>query len=230
MSPPSTRPLVASHAPRPLLERMLRGELALLTPDRGSHRFTGRLPGRSAELTIRDWAAVRHSVLSGDIGLAEAYRAGQIDCRDIKGRYDHVVSIEMLEAAGERGWPTGFGVLRKWMKPGGSARGQGVTIADEHFTRYRRGIGFIPQYLFPGGMLPSPTVLANEIATAGLSLVNRFAFGHDYAETLRRWAQAFEDALPSVHVRGFDEAFVPLWRFYPACCEAGFSSGRTDVW
>jgi len=162
-------------------------------------------------------------------GLADRVSFEFLDYRDTVGRYDHVVSLEMYEAVGERYWPAYFGTVRDRLKPGGKALVQAITIDDELFDRYRRGTDFIQQYVFPGGMLASPQVLRGEIERAGLRVRNAFGFGTDYAETLRRWRIRFNKAIPEVHALGFDERFVRLWNFYLAYCEAGFRARSTDV-
>ena len=152
------------------------------------------------------------------------------DYRDLDGeRFDHIVSIEMFEAVGERWWPTYFASLERLLKPGGRAVVQSITIRDDLFARYRRGTDFIQQHVFPGGMLPSPRAFAAEAGRAGLQLADSFAFGRDYARTLREWAVAVEQRWPDIAAQGFDERFHRLWRFYLAYCEAGFDSGCTDV-
>ncbi|MFO1206121.1 MAG: cyclopropane-fatty-acyl-phospholipid synthase family protein [Burkholderiales bacterium] len=162
-------------------------------------------------------------------GLADRVSFELLDYRDTAGSYDHVVSLEMYEAVGERYWPAYFGTIRNRLKPGGKALVQAITIDDELFDRYRRGTDFIQQYVFPGGMLASPQVLRREIERAGLRVGNVFGFGADYAETLRRWRVRFNKAIPEVHTLGFDERFVRLWNFYLAYCEAGFRARSTDV-
>ncbi len=164
-----------------------------------------------------------------DAGLSDRAHLEMIDYRDLRGQYDHVVSIEMFEAVGERYWPQYFHTVCERLKPGGSALVQTITIADSHFERYRAGSDFIQQFIFPGGMLPSPTVFAREAAQAGLKLAGCHAFGRDYAETLRRWRNAFESMRETVAGQGFDDAFIRLWRLYLVYCEVGFESGRTDV-
>ncbi len=151
------------------------------------------------------------------------------DYRDIQGQYDGIVSIEMLEAVGETWWPTYFQTVRKALKPGARAAIQTITIGDAYFDNYRQGTDFIQQYIFPGGMLPSPSRLRREVLEAGLTLDSQFTFGLDYAETLKRWRLVFDRQLDSIRNQGFDEAFVRLWRFYYWYCEAGFLTGRTDV-
>lgn len=151
------------------------------------------------------------------------------DYRDLSGQYDAIVSIEMLEAVGETYWPSYFRKLRELVKPGGRMGLQTITMANEHFDNYRQSTDFIQQYIFPGGMLPSPARLDQEIAKAGLMREGFMDFGPDYAETLRQWRHRFEARLEQVYALGFDEAFVRLWRFYLCYCEAGFVSGRTGV-
>jgi cyclopropane-fatty-acyl-phospholipid synthase len=166
---------------------------------------------------------IRDAGLSGRVALE--FR----DYRDLQGRYDHVVSIEMYETVGERFWPTYFGTLRERLKPGGRAVVQAITIADERFDRYRSSTDFIQQFIFPGGMLASPSVLRAQAERAGLAVRSTHAFGLDYAETLRRWNQRFNRAWREIHADGFDEHFKRLWNFYLSYCEAGFRSRSTDV-
>ena len=151
------------------------------------------------------------------------------DYRDEAGQYDHIVSIEMIEAVGECYWPTYFGQLARCLKPGGRAVIQAITIDDALFERYRRGTDFIQRYVFPGGMLPSPTRLDQEAVGAGLVPTARVGFGNDYARTLRRWSETFAARIDAVRAQGFDERFIRLWQFYLAYCEAGFNTGDLDV-
>jgi len=196
--------------------------------------------GGFAEAAARRGCRVRGITLSpaqleyarqrvADAGLADRVELSYTDYRDIDGQYDHVVSIEMYEAVGERFWPAYFRAIRDVLKPGGRAVIQGITIHDEVFGRYRRGTDFIQQYVFPGGMLASESAFAKQSERAGLRLHASEAFGRDYAETLRRWLKAFTDAEPRVRALGFDDRFIRMWRFYLCYCAAGFDSGRTDV-
>ena len=151
------------------------------------------------------------------------------DYRDVRGTFDGVASIEMFEAVGERWWPAYFRVVRDALAPGARACIQTITIADARFERYRTQSDFIQQYVFPGGMLASPSRFAALAADAGLRLVAAHGFGRDYAETLRRWLAAFDRAQPQVRAQGFSDRFVRCWRFYLAYCAAGFDTGTTDV-
>jgi cyclopropane-fatty-acyl-phospholipid synthase len=151
------------------------------------------------------------------------------DYRDESGQYDGIASVEMFEAVGEAWWPAYFDCLRRCLKPGARAVIQTIVIADHLFDRYRRGTDFIQQYVFPGGMLPSPSGFEALAQRAGLKVANRFAFGADYARTLAIWRERFLAVLPQVHEQGFDRRFIRTWSFYLAYCEAAFRHGSTDV-
>ncbi|MGD1934531.1 MAG: class I SAM-dependent methyltransferase [Candidatus Phaeomarinobacter sp.] len=162
-------------------------------------------------------------------GLSDRVEIRYQDYRDVSETYDRVASIEMFEAVGEEYWPTYFDKVRNVLKPGGKAALQIITIADEAYEEYRSTADFIQRYIFPGGMLPSPTALSDQISKAGLVLTGNREFGLDYARTLRMWQERFADAWPKIEPLGFDERFKRLWHFYLAYCEAGFSSANTDV-
>lgn len=151
------------------------------------------------------------------------------DYRDIDGQYDHIVSIEMIEAVGEQYWPTYFAQLSARLRPGGYCMVQAITISDALFERYRRGTDFIQRHVFPGGMLPAPSVVQQQARQAGLAVVEDYRFGQDYAGTLAGWLQRFEGVLPQVRALGYPERFIRLWRFYLAYCEAGFRADSLDV-
>lgn len=151
------------------------------------------------------------------------------DYRDVAGQFDHIVSIEMIEAVGERWWPSYFAMLARLRKPGGKVVIQAIDIADARFEAYRSGTDFIQQYIFPGGMLPSPERFVQQAQRVGLRVLSEFEFGLDYAETLRQWRLRFEAQLDAVRAEGFDEAFIRLWRMYYLYCEAGFRERRTGV-
>ena len=151
------------------------------------------------------------------------------DYRDTQEQFDHIVSIEMFEAVGERWWPAYFRTVARALKPGGRAVVQSITIRDELFADYRKGTDFIQQYIFPGGMLPSRAVFRAAAARQGLTVHGEYAFGVDYARTLAEWRQAFEANWPQIAALGFDERFRRLWRMYLCYCEAGFLAGNIDV-
>ncbi|MFB2533204.1 class I SAM-dependent methyltransferase [Paracoccus sp. p3-h83] len=151
------------------------------------------------------------------------------DYRDEAGRYDHVVSIEMFEAVGEKFWPVYFAKLREVLAQKGRAMIQTITIDDRHFDRYRKGSDMIRSFIFPGGMLPSPSRFRDQAERAGLRVEDAFGFGADYARTLREWLDRFDARRDEVAALGFDAGFIRVWRFYLAACIAGFATGRTDV-
>jgi len=151
------------------------------------------------------------------------------DYRDLDEQFDHVVSIEMFEAVGERWWPTYFKTVAKALKPGGRAVVQSITIRDDIFPEYRRSTDFIQQYIFPGCMLPSRAAFWSAATKEGLVVRNEYAFGQDYARTLAEWRHAFEANWPEIQKLGFDEPFRRLWRLYLCYCEAGFLAGNIDV-
>lgn len=151
------------------------------------------------------------------------------DYRDLDGSYDAIVSIEMFEAVGEEYWPIYFKTVNQRLKAGGKALIQTITIDEARFERYRSGTDFIQQYIFPGGMLPSPPRFVQLAQQHGLQTRDQYAFGKDYAETLRRWNHDFENNIDGIHGLGFGTAFQRIWQLYFSYCEAGFDEGRTDV-
>ncbi len=151
------------------------------------------------------------------------------DYRDVDGQYDRIVSIEMLEAVGEQYWPVYFNTLRERLKPEGRAVIQVITIADDYYARYRDGTDFIQRFIFPGGMLPSVSIMREQAAKAGLTLRCDESFGASYASTLAEWRHRFISAWPSIEGMGYDMAFRRLWEYYLCYCEAGFRTGRVDV-
>ena len=164
-----------------------------------------------------------------ELGLNDRVTIDLCDYRDARGSYDRIASIEMFEAVGEAWWPAYFGKLRDALAPGGAAGLQIITIADRYFAEYRRSADFIQRYIFPGGMLPSPTALRQQVERAGLSIRDQLAFGASYARTLGIWNRSFDAAWDKVAGLGFDERFRRLWTYYLAYCEAGFRTGSTDV-
>jgi cyclopropane-fatty-acyl-phospholipid synthase len=162
-------------------------------------------------------------------GLKEQVELKLIDYRDVKEQFDHVVSIEMFEAVGERYWPTYFNTVRDRLKPGARAVVQAITIAEDAFERYRETSDFIREYIFPGGMLAPVPRFQAEARAAGLEADKAFEFGIDYADTLVYWRNRVNDAEARIKALGFDDKFLRLWRFYLCYCEAGFRTGRTSV-
>ena len=165
-----------------------------------------------------------------DQGLGAQAQFRLQDYRDISDpAFDAICSIEMIEAVGQAYWPTYFETVARLLKPGGRACIQSIVIADAYFDRYVRGTDFIQQYIFPGGCLPSPSAFRQQAQAAGLRVVDEFAFGLDYAHTLRLWRERFMQVKPQVLALGFDERFVRIWQCYLAYCEAAFMEANTDV-
>jgi cyclopropane-fatty-acyl-phospholipid synthase len=165
-------------------------------------------------------------------GLDDRVTIAFRDYRDETATYDRIVSIEMIEAVGEAWWGTYFRQLHDRLAAGGRAVLQAITMDDAMFPSYRRGVDFIQRYIFPGGMLLSPSILSDQAEHAGLTPAERASYGQHYAETLRRWRERFESAWPRINALGsdrFDERFRRLWRYYLAYCEAGFTEGRLNV-
>jgi cyclopropane-fatty-acyl-phospholipid synthase len=166
--------------------------------------------------------------------VAHAGLAGQVDLqmrdyREQTGTFDAIVSIEMLEAVGEAWWPTYFRQLHDRLAPGGRAVLQVITIAEERYAHYRQAPDFIQHYVFPGGMLPTRTIMAEQARAAGLVLTHQEQFAPAYAATLAEWRHRFEAAHETIAARGFDEQFRRMWSYYLSYCEAGFVTGQIDV-
>lgn len=162
-------------------------------------------------------------------GLADRVTIKLQDYRDERGIYDGIASIEMFEAVGEKYWPTYFATLRERLKPGRQATLQIITIDDDRFQLYRRSVDFIQKYIFPGGMLPSPSVLQAEIARAGLVFQHSVEFGQSYSQTLRRWYDSFNARWAEVQAMGFDDRFRRMWNLYLTSCAGAFQGGNCDV-
>jgi cyclopropane-fatty-acyl-phospholipid synthase len=195
----------------------------------GFAELAGRAGHRVTGLSVSDAQTAYARARIERAGLADRVGFALRDYRDERGIYDGVASIEMFEAVGEKWWPDYFAVLRRVLRPGGRAAIQTITIADDRFERYRTQSDFIQQYIFPGGMLASPSRFAAEAARAGFAIAAKLDFGADYAQTLKRWLAAFDAATGTLRSDGFDERFIRCWRFYLAYCAAGFDSGTIDV-
>ena len=176
----------------------------------------------------------REQLSRGRMRLAVEVAAGRADLRlqdyrDVAGTFDRVASIEMVEAVGEHYWPTYFAKLGACLRNGGVAVLQAITIAEDRFDTYRRRPDFIQRYIFPGGMLPTRSLIEKHAARAGLALIHREFFGSSYAHTLREWRLRFAKAWPEIERLGFDGRFRRMWEYYLAYCEVGFRTGRVDV-
>lgn len=162
-------------------------------------------------------------------GLSDRVEIKLQDYRDERGIYDGIASIEMFEAVGEKYWPTYFNALRERLKPGKNATLQIITVQDRRFEIYRNSVDFIQKFIFPGGMLPSPSVLRQEVRRAGLATKSSIEFGESYSQTLRRWHDSFNEKWDQIAALGFDARFRRMWKFYLTSCAATFHSGNCDV-
>lgn len=145
------------------------------------------------------------------------------DYRDLRGEYDKLVSIEMVEAIGAQYLDTFFSRLGGLLRPGGRALLQAITIEDHRYVRARDSVDFIKRFVFPGSFIPSLNALYQAKTRASdLQVLHQEDFGLSYAYTLRAWRQRFLAHLPEVRGQGFDERFIRLWQFYLAYCEGGF--------
>ena len=151
------------------------------------------------------------------------------DYRDEQGVYDGVASIEMFEAVGEKYWPQYFEIVRCALKPGARATLQIIMVQDKRFDVYRKSVDFIQKYIFPGGMLPSPSVLQSQITKAGLTKTASVEFGRSYSQTLRQWHDRFNARWDEVAQLGFDDRFRRMWNMYLTSCASAFESGYCDV-
>lgn len=152
------------------------------------------------------------------------------DYRDTSGQFDAVASCEMVEALGREYWPTFMDCVARNLKPGGRAAIQYISIRDEIFDAYAASADFIQAYIFPGGLLIRTSEFRRLAEERGLQWCDQSDFGLDYAETLKAWRERFDRAAQEGgSLRGFDERFQRLWRFYLQYCEGGFRSGSIDV-
>lgn len=167
--------------------------------------------------------------------VAQAGLAGQItilkqDYRDLQGKFDKLVSIEMIEAVGHQYYPSFFRQCGRLLADDGQMLLQAIVISDERYEQHIRTVDFISQYIFPGGSLPAISVLTRVAAeSAGLRLVALNDFAPHYAETLRRWRANFERRLDHVRQLGFDERFIRMWRYYLCYCEAAFEERQVNL-
>ena len=151
------------------------------------------------------------------------------DYRDLKGKYDRVVSIEMIEAVGEKYWRNYFKKIKDVLKKDGLAGIQVILINNKSYQKYSKSVDFIQKYVFPGGMLPSQEKLNENYVNAGLIEINSHSFGKSYAKTLTIWHKEFLSSLSSIKKLGFDIKLERIFKYYFSYCKAGFNSEKIDV-
>lgn len=197
------------------------GELAIRAAGRGA-------TVRSITLSTEQQELARKRI--ADAGCADRVEVELCDYRHVVGTYDAVVSVEMIEAVGWEYWPAYFRTIDRVLAPGGRVGIQAILMPHDRMLATRGSYTWINKYIFPGGFLPSAQVIDEVCASdTSLAVVDRLAFGPDYAETLRRWDEAFLARRDDVLELGFDETFVRMWHFYLAYSRAGFASGYLDV-
>lgn len=196
------------------------GELAIRAAGRGAHVHSVTLSTEQADLA-RERAV--------QAGVAELVDIGVRDYREVEGQYDAVVSVEMIEAVGHEYWDAYMGTLRDRLLPGGTAVIQAITMDHHRMTASKDNATWITSYIFPGGCIPSVEALDAAAVRAGLRPGARRFFGADYAETLRRWDEAFRRESGRIGRLGFDDAFRRLWHFYLSYCQAGFAADYITV-
>lgn len=178
---------------------------------------------RVTGITLSDQQAELARTRVHEAGLDDLVDIRLVDYREVTGQYDRVVSIEMLEAVGHGFLGTYFAQVDRLLAPDGLAAIQVITIPEQRYERYRRRPDFIQRYIFPGGHLPSLEAMCAAMGEESQLYVERVDnIGIHYAETLRRWREAFMSNLDEVRSLGFDESFVRMWEFYFAYCEAAF--------
>lgn len=203
------------------------GDGRLLEIGCGWGGFAERAAGRGHDVTAVTVSPSQHAFADARLdGRAEVQLR---DYRATSGRYPSIVSIEMIEAVGERYWPTYFATLKARLAEGGRAMIQAITVADDQFPAYRRGTDYIRHSTFPGGMLLCNRAIAEQAAAAGLRAGAPFAFGPHYARTCREWAARLADRSGRLAVLGYGEPTLRHWRYYLEACAACFAVGRTDV-
>lgn len=162
-------------------------------------------------------------------GLSNLINVEIRDYRDLNQMYDAVVSVEMIEAVGEKYWPTYFGEIAKHLKPGGRFGLQAITMPHDRLLASKHAYTWIHKYIFPGGIIPSREVI-DEFTRKEMRLVDSRAMGIDYANTLKLWRERFMANRTKVAALGFDEEFERMWQYYLAYSEAGFRAGHLNVW
>jgi cyclopropane-fatty-acyl-phospholipid synthase len=197
------------------------GGLAIRAADRGAQVTTVTIAAEQQALAAERIAAA---------GLSDRVDVQLRDYRDTDGRYDAVVSVEMIEAVGARYWPTYFAALDRLCAQGGRVALQAITMPHERYLNVRNSYTWINKYIFPGGRIPSLKAIEKVLREhTSLRLIARRDLGPHYAETLRQWRLRFAARWEDVHKLGFDQTFRRMWEFYLAYCEVGFRTGYLDV-
>ncbi|HET9621933.1 MAG TPA: cyclopropane-fatty-acyl-phospholipid synthase family protein [Kofleriaceae bacterium] len=181
---------------------------------------------RGCRVTAITVSRAQHQLASERVaaaGLADRIDVQYRDYRELTGRFDKIVSIEMLEAVGYDFLPVYFRVASNVLAPGGRFALQTITMPDARFEAYRHRVDWMQTYIFPGSLIPSLGAITRAAAPAGLRIERADDIGPDYAPTLRHWRDRFLAAMPQVSALGFDAPFVRTWLLYLAFSEAAFA-------
>jgi cyclopropane-fatty-acyl-phospholipid synthase len=198
------------------------GELCIRAASRGAEVHSITLSAEQQRLAQRRVA---------EAGLSDRVRIELKDYREVDGRYDAVLSVEMIEAVGYPFWPTYFQALDRLVCPGGRVAIQAITMPHDRMLASRNTYTWIQKYIFPGGLIPSVEALVGVTERhTRLRTVGMLSLRPHYAETLRLWRERFTDHREAVSALGFDETFHRMWELYLAYSEAGFRSGYLDVY
>ncbi|OSC42654.1 class I SAM-dependent methyltransferase [Mycobacterium decipiens] len=198
------------------------GELCIRAAARGAHI-------RSVTLSVEQQQLARQRVAAA--GFSDQVQIDLCDYRDVDGRYDSIVSVEMIEAVGYRSWPRYFAALEQLVRPGGRVAIQAITMPHHRMLATRNTHTWIQKYIFPGGLLPSTQAIVDITERhTGLRTVDRASLRLHYAETLRLWRERLMQRRDELAHLGFDEVFERMWELYLAYSEAGFRSGYLDVY
>ena len=182
----------------------------------------------SITLSVEQMQLARQRVAAA--GLGDLVDVRVQDYREVTGSFDAIVSVEMIEAVGEKYWPEFFVAIDRLLAPGGAVSIQAITMAHDRLLATRRSYGWIQKYIFPGGLIPSLRAIDDTVGThTTLRVVQQRELRAHYARTLRLWRTRFLDAYPQLRTQGFDETFSRMWEFYLAYSEAGFRSGYLGV-
>jgi len=158
-----------------------------------------------------------------ELGLSDRITVLQSDYRDLTGKYDKLVAIEMIEAVGQQYLPEYFATCDRLLKNDGAMVIQAITMPEQRYARYKNSVDFIQKYIFPGGFLPSISAMQSCVATnSSLRMLGLHEFGLHYARTLRLWNERFHERLDDVRAQGFNDRFIRMWRYYLCYCEAAF--------
>lgn len=194
-----------------------------------ARHLAGELDAEVTTITVSREQALYVEKLMADEGLSDRVHVHVWDFLDTPGTYDHVVSVEMIESIPQARWGEYFATVRARLVPGGTAGLQIITVADRHWKASNAGADFVRRYIFPGGQVPSVSILRDLARAHGMTWKRADHFGESYARTTAEWLSRFDDAWPQIAAMGFDERFRRMWRYYLAYCSGGFRSGRVDV-